>query len=101
MTEASQHHDFRTVWVKGRQFARTGLGLKRRVYSPPDDETILIAEWTEALADQFAAVKVDEPNPSDSFHFCWPPSVHELDPPGDDEIMYAFPRQTNYPSKEP
>ena len=38
MEEAAYYQDYRTVWVKGREFARTGLGPKRRVYAPPDGD---------------------------------------------------------------
>ena len=53
--EAADHQDYRTVWVKGREFARTGLGPKRRVYSPIDADRSATAERDVSMKEQLAA----------------------------------------------
>lgn len=45
MIDSAEHRDYRTVWIRGREFAKTGLGPKRRVYTPPDPEVISAQEW--------------------------------------------------------
>ena len=45
MIESAEHRDHRTVWIRGREFAKTGQGPKRRVYIPPDPEVLSTQEW--------------------------------------------------------
>ena len=95
MIASAEHRDYRAVWIRGREFAKTGLGPKRRVYTPPDPEVISTQEWDAYMSSSFAATRVDESNIRDSYQSIWPATEHELDPPTTSEIAKAFRRQKN------
>ena len=55
MEEASRNRDGKKVWECARAVAGTGLGLKRRVFQPPDEVPITAQEWDEYMKDTFRA----------------------------------------------
>ena len=55
MDEASRNRDGKKVWECARADAGTGLGLKRRVFQPPDEVPITGKEWDEYMKDTFRA----------------------------------------------
>ena len=55
MEEAGQSRDGKRVWECARAIAGTGLGLRRRVFHPPDEVPITPTEWDEYMRETFQA----------------------------------------------
>ena len=63
LAEAATHEDYKTVWCKGRSMARTGLGPKKRVYAPPDEELIAPSEWHDWMVGLYDGVQKTDLTP--------------------------------------
>ena len=93
ITIAATYSDYRTVWVKGRTAARTGLGAKRRVYAPPDKEAITYPEWHEYMVEQFQAIATTLPQNIDPEEYA---SITEpMEEVDSEQLYYEFNKQKN------
>ena len=80
MDEASRNRDGKKVWECARAVAGTGLGLKRRVFQPPDEVPITAREWDEYMKDTFCAQLSSPlgPRPSKGCVLGQLPPMHEF-----------------------
>ena len=93
--DAAEHDDYRSVWRLGRVLARTGLGPKRRVFAPPDQEPILTSEWHEYMQDMFGAVATPQPNLLDRAHLAYPPLAVQMEAVDHKDMLKEICRQKN------